>query len=369
MGVSCRHAGSGTERDDRCRGSSFRNQRENGKAERGDGPGSARDDRPRGVSALRTLDDRAKPGAHLAGKNFRESQAAISRQWESSLGPQDSISWTPVSSPHPQNCSFLFRKAVTFVTDDSQDKRGWATEGPLSDLRSARTPPGTGQITHPALRIAPGLASMASRMGVSGGSPRGQEAGLRRLGARNRRPLPGSRSTPAEPAASQEPSSPTGRGGARAGRAAGTSVGIPSCRRIRAVTTPASTSARSRSRPPQRRARLRRVLVVRRLHPRTAAEGGARQVHRRSRAAAGAVGAQAAPRGAGNRRQVFHARGVCRPRQERDGAVDEGGESARARPGVAGLQRWRGTPSCGQTGTSAAGDRRARVTQNGFLRR
>ena len=52
-------------------GSSFRNQRENGKAERGDGPGSARDDRPRGVSALRTLDDRAKPGAHLAGKNFR----------------------------------------------------------------------------------------------------------------------------------------------------------------------------------------------------------------------------------------------------------------------------------------------------------
>ena len=41
-------------------------------------------------------------------------------------------------------------------------------------------------------------------------------------------------------------------GGARAGRAAGTSVGNPRCRRIRTVTAPASIRARSRKRPPQR---------------------------------------------------------------------------------------------------------------------
>ena len=52
--------------------------------------------------------------------------------------------------------------------------------------------------------------------------------------------------------AAHQDSSPFKGGGARAGRAAGTSGGSPRCRRICAVTAPASRSATRRSRPPHR---------------------------------------------------------------------------------------------------------------------
>ncbi len=83
-----------------------------------------------------------------------------------------------------------------------------------------------------------------------------------------------------------------------------------------------------------RRARLRRVVVVRDLHARTAAADRAREVHGRPPATAGKAGVAGKTRRAGHRRHAGNARAVRRAREEGDGALDEGGEGGGAGAGV-----------------------------------
>ena len=143
------------------------------------------------------------------------------------------------------------------ASDDSRDKRGrWSTEARLSDLahpgcRSVELFPSSSSGTHSAdfgvdgglvasntcgPRVVFGSGTEASGRASAETSAQPQPSGITRPASRGH--TDGVRATPPSP----------GSGGARAGRAKGTSVARPRCRRIRAVATPASK--RQQPQPP-----------------------------------------------------------------------------------------------------------------------